>query len=79
MPAAVPAPVLARIAETLPEGPSRSYEVKWDGYRCLAVKHGSRVTLHSRRGTHGANYLRFGFAACSVEGEGSAPVAQFGA
>lgn len=52
----VPQPMLALLAYKLPEGPQWSYEVKWDGYRCLAAKDGSRVTLHSRRATHGANY-----------------------
>jgi len=69
MATAVPAPMLARVAETLPEGPSWSYEVKWDGYRCLAVKDGPRVTLHSRRGTHGANYPTVTAAVRSVKAE----------
>ena len=34
----------------LPTGPAWQYEVKWDGYRILAVKNGSRVELFSRRG-----------------------------
>jgi bifunctional non-homologous end joining protein LigD len=50
------APMLARPADKLPEGAGWSYEVKWDGYRCLAVKDGARVTLHSRHATHGTNY-----------------------
>lgn len=48
--------MLALLAEKLPIGPEWSYEVKWDGYRCLAEKHGARVVLHSRRATHGTNY-----------------------
>ena len=31
-------PMLARSASQLPEGDQWSYEVKWDGYRTLAVK-----------------------------------------
>jgi bifunctional non-homologous end joining protein LigD len=44
--------MLAALASTLPVGPDWSYEVKWDGYRCLAVKDGSRVTLWSRNGAN---------------------------
>jgi bifunctional non-homologous end joining protein LigD len=52
----LPQPMLARLDATLPAGPQWSYEVKLDGYRCLAEKNGSRVILHSRRATHGTNY-----------------------
>jgi bifunctional non-homologous end joining protein LigD len=44
----VPEPMLARLADRLPIGPAWSYEVKWDGYRCLALKVGDAVTLRSR-------------------------------
>ena len=44
----VPEPMLARLADRLPAGPGWSYEVKWDGYRCLALKAGNAVTLRSR-------------------------------
>jgi bifunctional non-homologous end joining protein LigD len=40
--------MLATRATELPEGPAWIYEVKWDGYRALALKNGERVRLISR-------------------------------
>jgi bifunctional non-homologous end joining protein LigD len=40
--------MMATPSTTLPTGPGWSYEVKWDGYRTLAVKRGDRITLRSR-------------------------------
>jgi DNA ligase D-like protein (predicted ligase) len=48
MPVRSLAPMLATSAATLPEGPLWTYEVKWDGYRALAVKDGARLQLLSR-------------------------------
>lgn len=33
-------PIFARLAERLPTRPGWSYEIKWDGYRCLALLSG---------------------------------------
>jgi bifunctional non-homologous end joining protein LigD len=40
--------MLAQSADTVPVGPAWTYEVKWDGYRAIAVKDGARVKLVSR-------------------------------
>ena len=44
----IPKPMLAQSGDELPVGPAWTYEVKWDGYRTLALKDGPRVTLLSR-------------------------------
>jgi bifunctional non-homologous end joining protein LigD len=36
----------------MPIGPAWSYEVKWDDYRCLALKVGDDVTLRSRNASN---------------------------
>jgi bifunctional non-homologous end joining protein LigD len=41
-------PMLAVSAASLPTGADWTYEVKWDGYRALAIKEGRRVRLLSR-------------------------------
>jgi bifunctional non-homologous end joining protein LigD len=43
-------PMLASLAEKVPEGKGWLYEVKWDGYRAIARVSGGEVTLTSRRG-----------------------------
>ena len=49
------APMLASPAQTLPEGPNWSYEVKLDGFRCIAVKGADTARLYSRRGNQFTN------------------------
>ena len=39
-----------KLVAELPEGPEWQYEIKYDGYRALAVKRGSRARILSRRG-----------------------------
>ena len=40
----------AQLVQQLPEGNDWLYEVKFDGYRCLAGRDTAGVTLWSRRG-----------------------------
>jgi ATP-dependent DNA ligase len=44
----IPKAMLAHSADELPVGQAWTYEVKWDGYRAIAVKDGARVRLVSR-------------------------------
>ena len=43
-------PMLASLVPNLPEGPEWEYELKLNGYRLQAIKHGDQVRLYSRRG-----------------------------
>ncbi len=48
-PIALPfAPMEAKIASDLPEGPEWQYEPKWDGFRCIALRSGRSVELQSK-------------------------------
>ena len=44
-------PMYAKPVQVLPEGNGWLYEIKLDGYRCLAGRDGNGITLWSRRGT----------------------------
>ena len=41
-------PMLLLRAENLPEGEAWQYELKFDGYRALAIKTGGKIQLRSR-------------------------------
>src|SRR5260221_3339677 len=41
-------PMLLLRAENLPEGDAWQYELKFDGYRALAIKTGGKIQLRSR-------------------------------
>src|SRR3954453_12267395 len=51
------APMEALLAAELPEGDGWQYEPKWDGFRCLARRHGEEVTLTSKSGKPLARYF----------------------
>lgn len=40
----------AKSVEAIPRGPAWQYEPKWDGFRCLAFRHGDQVLLQSKAG-----------------------------
>ncbi|HLH27695.1 MAG TPA: ATP-dependent DNA ligase, partial [Acidimicrobiales bacterium] len=42
------APMLAKLARELPEGPGLFYEPKWDGFRCIVFRDGDEVEFGSR-------------------------------
>src|SRR3954452_8380182 len=51
LPKAKPAfiqPMQPELVTKLPSGPDWQYELKWDGYRAVAVKNGADVKLFSR-------------------------------
>lgn len=47
-PAAPIAPMLAKAADTIPEGDGWLYEPKWDGFRSIVVRDGASIELTSR-------------------------------
>ena len=54
---AVPAPMEALLADSLPDGPGWQYEPKWDGFRCIAARDGADVELWSKSGKPLARYF----------------------
>lgn len=50
-------PMEAKIAEVLPAGDGWQYEPKWDGFRCLAFRHGSAVELRGKSGKSLTRYF----------------------
>src|SRR3981081_2625479 len=45
-----PPPMEAKSVDEIPAGPDWQYEPKWDGFRCLIFRDGSRVELQSKSG-----------------------------
>src|SRR4051794_4184134 len=65
----VRAPMLARLARTLPEGDQWVFEPKFDGFRCIVLRRGVDLELVSRNGRPLARYFPevvAGIAALSV-------------
>src|SRR5262245_44856892 len=50
-------PMEAKLVEELPSEPGWQFEPKWDGFRCLAFRSGSEVTLHAKSGKPLARYF----------------------
>ena len=57
-------PMYTRLVNDLPEGKDWLYEVKFDGYRCLAGRDSTGVTLWSRRGNLFTNQFPHIVQAC---------------
>ena len=51
------APMEAQLVDELPVGRAWQYEPKWDGFRCLAFRDGSRIDLRSKAGKPLARYF----------------------
>jgi ATP-dependent DNA ligase len=47
----------ARVVAELPEGDAWQYEPKWDGFRCLAFRDGTKVELRSKSGQSLTRYF----------------------
>src|SRR5919106_6144903 len=57
-------PMYARAVQQLPEGKDWLYEAKFDGYRCLAGRDSTGVTLWSRRANRFTDQFPTNAAAC---------------
>jgi ATP-dependent DNA ligase len=51
------APMEALSVDTIPEGKNWQYEPKWDGFRCLAFRDGSKIELQSKSGQSLTRYF----------------------
>ena len=51
------APMEATSVDEIPVGEQWQYEPKWDGFRCLAIRNGTRVELQSKSGQPLARYF----------------------
>jgi ATP-dependent DNA ligase len=75
-------PMEAKPVDAPPSGDEWQYEPKWDGFRCIAVRDGSVVRLHSKSGQPLARYfpdlvgglLRLGAKQFALDGEIVIPV-----
>src|SRR5215208_5693623 len=47
----------ARSVDAIPRGAEWQYEPKWDGFRCLMSRHGSKVDLRSKSGEDLGRYF----------------------
>ena len=50
-------PMSALLVGEIPSGPEWQYEPKWDGFRCLAFRDGTRIELQSKSGQPLARYF----------------------
>jgi len=50
-------PMEALSVEAIPEGPNWQYEPKWDGFRCLLSRNGTKIELRSKSGEDLTRYF----------------------
>lgn len=75
-------PMEALLVEQIPEGAGWQYEPKWDGFRCLVFREGSRLHLQSKSGQPLTRYFpelvelfgKFKAAKFVLDGEIAVPV-----